>query len=436
MPKTRDFGAWRLFLPGGKPFLLYPSRPKLSLMILSRLLTVLGRGALSIFLLHSFIAPQVVVAQPNGAELFANNCASCHKIHEDLVGPALKGVEQRRDQAWLLKWIRNSQAVIASGDPYAVKLYEKWNKSAMTAFDWSDEEIKAVLAYIKEEGAKAPVAAAGTGDGAGTGGSGSGNAGEFTSLTMWVVLFAAGIIVLLLSLLQRQYRLLYEERLATGRIPQGELRQFAWALRPKPLHLVGGGLTLILVSGIGWGVDMASNIGIQQGYQPTQPVAFSHELHAGAHEIACTYCHTGAERGKSATIPSVNVCMNCHNQIKKESPEIKKILTAYETNTPIEWVRIHNLPDFGYFNHYQHYKVAGIQCQKCHGPIEKMTEVYQHSQLTMGWCINCHRETKVNLDNGYYQQVHGNSEAFKQAVADKGLTIANLGGLDCAKCHY
>ncbi|MFM7380603.1 MAG: cytochrome c3 family protein, partial [Bacteroidota bacterium] len=331
---------------------------------------------------------------------------------------------------------RNSQAVIASGDPYAVKLYEKWNKSAMTAFDWSDEEIKAVLAYIKEEGAKAPVAAAGTGDGAGTGGNGSGNAGEFTSLTMWVVLFAAGIIVLLLSLLQRQYRLLYEERLATGRIPQGELRQFAWALRPKPLHLVGGGLTLILVSGIGWGVDMASNIGIQQGYQPTQPIAFSHELHAGAHEIACTYCHTGAERGKSATIPSVNVCMNCHNQIKKESPEIKKILTAYETNTPIEWVRIHNLPDFGYFNHYQHYKVAGIQCQKCHGPIEKMAEVYQHSQLTMGWCINCHRETKVNLDNGYYQQVHGNSEAFKQAVADKGLTIANLGGLDCAKCHY
>ncbi|MFM8978554.1 MAG: c-type cytochrome, partial [Bacteroidota bacterium] len=242
-------------------------------MILSRLLTVLGRGALSIFLLHSFIAPQVVVAQPNGAELFANNCASCHKIHEDLVGPALKGVEQRRDQAWLLKWIRNSQAVIASGDPYAVKLYEKWNKSAMTAFDWSDEEIKAVLAYIKEEGGKAPVAAAGTADGAGTGGNGSGNAGEFTSLTMWVVLFAAGIIVLLLSLLQRQYRLLYEERLATGRIPQGELRQFAWALRPKPLHLVGGGLTLILVSGIGWGVDMASNIGIQQGYQPTQPIA-------------------------------------------------------------------------------------------------------------------------------------------------------------------
>ena len=405
-------------------------------MTMSRLRLFLGRGALCSVFLGLFLVPQLVEAQPNGAELFANNCASCHKVHQDLVGPALKGVEERRDQAWLLKWIRNSQAVIASGDPYAVKLYEKWNKSAMTAFDWSDQEILAVLAYIKEEGAKAPVAAATAGGASDGTGAGDQNNGGFTTLTLWVVLFASGLILLLLGLLQRQYRLLYEERVASGRLPKEELRQYGLQIRLKPLHVVGGGLTLVLVSGIGWGVDVASNVGIQQGYQPTQPIAFSHELHAGTHEIACTYCHTGAERGKSATIPAVNVCMNCHNQIKKESPEIKKILTAYETNTPIEWVRIHNLPDFGYFNHYQHYKVAGIQCQTCHGPIEKMAEVYQHSQLTMGWCINCHRETKVNLDNGYYQQVHGNSEAFKQAVADKGLTIANLGGLDCAKCHY
>lgn len=405
-------------------------------MTMSRLRLFLGRGALGAVLLGFFLAPQLAEAQPNGAELFANNCASCHKIHEDLVGPALKGVHERRDQAWLLKWIRNSQAVIASGDPYAVKLYEKWNKSAMTAFDWTDEEILAVLAYVKEEGAKAPVAAAASDGAVGDGANGGQGAEGFTTVTLWVVLMASGVILLLLGLLQRQYRLLYDERVATGRLPQGELRQFGVQLRLKPLHVVGGGLTLVLISGIGWGVDVASHVGIQQGYQPTQPIAFSHELHAGTHEIACTYCHTGAERGKSATIPAVNVCMNCHNQIKKESPEIKKILTAYETNTPIEWVRIHNLPDFGYFNHYQHYKVAGIQCQTCHGPIEKMPEVYQHSQLTMGWCINCHRETKVNLDNGYYQQVHGNSEAFKQAVADKGLTIANLGGLDCAKCHY
>jgi mono/diheme cytochrome c family protein len=406
-------------------------------MTFSRFLAVLGRSAGLLAILFWLTLPLSSQAQPNGAELFANNCASCHKIHEDLVGPALKGIEQRRDEAWLLKWIRNPQAVIASGDPYAVKLYEKWNKAQMTAYaSWSDAEIKSVLAYIKEEGAKAPVAAAAPAGGTGADGSEAGAAGGFTTLTLWIVLGASGIIILLLSLLQRQYRMLYEERVASGRISETELKQFNLALRLKPLHLVGGGLTLILVSGVGWGVDMAQHIGIQQGYQPTQPVAFSHELHAGAHEIACTYCHTGAERGKSATIPAVNVCMNCHNQIKKESPEIKKIWTAYETNTPIQWVRIHNLPDFGYFNHYQHYKVAGIQCQTCHGPIETMPEVYQHSQLTMGWCINCHRETKVNLDNGYYQQVHGNSKAFVQAVSDKGLTIANLGGLDCAKCHY
>ena len=157
--------------------------------------------------------------------------------------------------------------------------------------------------------------------------------------------------------------------------------------------------------------------GVQQGYQPTQPIAFSHEIHAGQYEIECQYCHTGVMISKSANIPSANICMNCHTAIKTESKEIAKIYKAidYDPETgeygdnvkPIEWVRVHNLPDLAYFNHSQHVNVGEIECQTCHGPIEEMAVVKQWSTLTMGWCINCHRETKVNAKgNAYYDQLN------------------------------
>jgi hypothetical protein len=262
------------------------------------------------------------------------------------------------------------------------------------------------------------------------------DAGFGLSQLIWILIFIAAAVAWLLVRSSRMLDEEYQERVDSGKADPEKLKDVGIKFKPRAVHVVGALLTLFLIGGIGWGIDVASHVGIQQGYQPAQPVAFSHELHAGAHQIACSYCHTGVERGKSATIPSVNICMNCHNQIKKDAPEIKKIHAAWEQNRPIEWIRIHNLPDFAYFNHYQHYKIAGIECQTCHGPIEKMPEVYQHSQLTMGWCINCHRETKVDLDNGYYQAVHGDKPAFQAALKEKGLTIANLGGLECSKCHY
>ncbi len=378
-------------------------------------------------------------AQVDGAELYNNNCVACHKIDQDLVGPALKGITERRDEAWLLKWIRNSQAVIASGDQYAVDLFAKWNKIAMPAYDWSDEEIKAVLAYVKEQGDATAVAAGGTAAGDPLAAAEALVADDNVfpmSTLLYIIIFLAAAVIFLLVRMQKQFQNSYENKVEKGQLDPEKLIEVKPRIKIKPAYLVVGGLGLFLLGGIGWGIDVAQHIGIQQGYQPSQPIAFSHELHAGKHEIQCSYCHTGVERGKSATLPSVNVCMNCHNQILTDKPEIKKIAAAWENNQPIEWVRIHNLQDFAYFNHYQHYKIAGIECQTCHGPIQEMPEVYQHSQLTMGWCINCHRETNVNLDNGYYQQVHGDSEKFKNALTEKGLTIANLGGLECSKCHY
>ena len=151
------------------------------------------------------------------------------------------------------------------------------------------------------------------------------------------------------------------------------------------------------------------SIGISQGYQPDQPIAYSHKLHAGEMQISCIYCHSGAERGKTAGIPSANVCMNCHKFVRKGpttgTAEIAKIYKALDydpdkgtygpNQKPIQWVRVHNLPDFAYFNHSQHFVVGKIACQTCHGQVQdSMTVAMQYSPLTMQWCINCHRDDK------------------------------------------
>ena len=198
-------------------------------------------------------------------------------------------------------------------------------------------------------------------------------------------------------------------------------------------------------------------IGIDQGYQPVQPIHFSHKIHAGDNKIDCKYCHSSARVSKTSGIPSLNVCMNCHKSIfeyngettaeySKEfyDGEINKLYEAVGWNDadqqytgetkPVKWVRVHNLPDFAYYNHAQHISVAGIECQTCHGPVEEMEILYQHAPLTMGWCINCHRETNVKVkDNGYYEKIH--EELSKKYGVDQ-LTVAQMGGLECGKCHY
>ncbi len=385
-----------------------------------------------------------------GKSIFEINCTSCHAIHVKNVGPALANVHTRRDETWLIKWIKNPQAVIASGDAYAVKLYKEYNQAQMTAFgQLTDTEIKSVLAYIKDESAKAPVSTASLVDSTNVKmvANDTGRPVSYNGLLL-VLAGLACVVLGLLAYIQSVLQKNVEYKAAKGDITLSKLEDvFAntFNLQISPLQRVGlflTGFALMAGSGFWYGLE---KVGVQQGYAPMQPIAYSHELHAGQYKIACSYCHTGVERGKSATIPSANVCMNCHNVIKPESPEIQKIYAAVDYNVetktygkntkPIQWVRIHNLPDLAYFNHYQHYKIAGIQCQKCHGQIQEMKVVAQHSRLTMGWCIECHTQTKVNLDNGYYKEVHAkyaNSKEFKA----KGMTISQLGGMECSKCHY
>jgi hypothetical protein len=220
--------------------------------------------------------------------------------------------------------------------------------------------------------------------------------------------------------------------------------------------------TLVLFTIGGYYTVMgAIGLGRSQDYQPEQPIFYSHKVHAGTNQISCLYCHGGAQESKHANIPSVNVCMNCHmaiNEYKGEAlytaegeevngtNEIKKLYkyAGYEEGKPwdatkakpVEWVKIHSLPDHVYFNHSQHVAVGKVQCQTCHGEITKMNEVYQFADLSMGWCINCHRETKVQFaDNGFYSIYEKYHEDMKNGTMDS-VTVANIGGTECQKCHY
>ena len=206
--------------------------------------------------------------------------------------------------------------------------------------------------------------------------------------------------------------------------------------------IITGNLILVIIVTI-LGVKQARSVGLHQGYKPEQPIKYSHALHAGKYQIDCQYCHTGAGKGKYAWIPSTNVCMNCHKVIKKGpkygEKEIAKIYKAvgwdpdkkqYTGETePVEWVRIHNLPDHAYFNHAQHVVAGQVACQTCHGPIQEMEVVYQYSPLSMGWCINCHRETEVNSQ--LYDKYYTDEEARK-----KVKYVEDIGGLNCSRCHY
>jgi mono/diheme cytochrome c family protein len=388
-----------------------------------------------------------------GKKLFQQNCTSCHAVGRKVIGPALSGVTQRRPMEWILRFVKNSQAVIQSGDEYAVELYEKYNKTIMPSQNLTDDEIKSVMAYIDDETLKASQVTAATAD---AGGAAPAETG--TSLLTYLGLFGLSVILFVVIIaLNRVIKVVERVILqkdgasatALDKLDADEAAEKA-ARKAKVMSFVVNkktvlaGILIFIIVGATAGWKTLITVGIQQGYAPVQPINFSHEIHAGINQINCVYCHSGAEKGRHATLPPAKLCMNCHNYVKPESPEIQKIYAAldYSPETleygdnpkPIEWIRVHNLPDFAYFNHSQHVMIGKVECQKCHGPVEEMAVLAQHSNLTMGWCINCHRETKVNFEgNDYYDKIIAAHDDIKSGGA---ITVANLGGIECAKCHY
>jgi mono/diheme cytochrome c family protein len=391
-----------------------------------------------------------------GKSLFNANCAACHKLNKNLIGPALAGVSEKYEKEWLYTWIKNSSAMIKSGDERAVAIWEEYNKAAMNAFpQLSNEDIDNILAYTdyKPEPVVAATALS----------SGTVQLEPKSSLSQDLVLVA--LIIILLVLITMLYLVNKTLRdIATRNGIVVEKKQIKpstpiWKLFIRNQFLVFCSVVFFLLSSAYFAYGWLMQVGIDQGYMPIQPIHYSHKIHSGANQIDCQYCHSSARVSKHSGIPSLNVCMNCHENIAEYNgeedlekgytkefytSEIKKLYKAVGWDEekriytgdvePVKWVRIHNLPDFVYFNHSQHVNVAGIECQTCHGPVEEMEIAYQHSSLTMGWCINCHRESNIKVkDNDYYTKIH--EELSKKYGVEK-LTIAQMGGLECGKCHY
>lgn len=411
-----------------------------------------------LLIVFSFLFSGNILAQ-DGAALFKARCVSCHKPDADFTGPALKGARAKQPSAdWVYKWMKDPAAMIDS-DPYAKQLFAKYGPTKMTAFgDLKKEEVDAILDWADKY--EAPKAEAGTG-----GGKSSDN-----SLLYGILSLVLAVIVFTLIQVNSSLKKLSDEKEGVRR---GEPVPF---YRNKS-YLMVGVLLLALLAGYFF-VNAAIGLGRQEGYQPEQPIFYSHKVHAGTNQISCLYCHGGAQDSKHANIPSVNICMNCHKGIKeygKDSEpltredgtavdgtlEIQKLYkyagwdpVAKKYNddkngdgvpdgaSEIPWTRVHSLPDHVYFNHSQHVKVGKQQCQTCHGNIQEMPEVYQFSALSMGWCINCHRTSKVDFYNkadssgnkfySIYEKFH---DDLKKGKIDS-VTVEKIGGTECQKCHY
>jgi len=407
------------------------------------------------FLIVTVTQAQDVVA---GRTLFKAKCASCHALDHDATGPALTPKVNELDETFLLAWIKNNVALRASGNAQAIEA-AKFSPSEMTAFPTlKDEEIKNIIAYAKAgEPKKVAEAGAAVQD-------------EGTSSLSIVGIIAIIILsIIVLVVLGRAVKMLERLILQKQGIDIVEEENVSLATGVRKLFknkkfVAFFVLCLIIVLGsFGW-MGMWET-GVHTGYQPVQPIKFSHELHAGINQIDCQYCHSGAFKSKNSTIPSLNVCMNCHKNVQARtedgqiSPEIQKIYNAlgYDADKqtydktkekPIEWVRVHNLPDFAYFNHSQHVVVGeaairkekGINpkdpvCFACHGPVNTMEEIYQYSPLTMKWCINCHKDADISgkKNDAFYANIIAAHEKIKKG---EKITPAMLGGLECGKCHY
>ncbi len=397
-----------------------------------------------------------------GEKLFKGHCASCHKPDKDLTGPALKGARARWEgQGDIYAWIKNSQAYLKTGNAYANKLFADWNKSVMTPAAINDEEIDAILYFADNYAPPAAVVANGP-----VPPEPPKNGG---SAWPWLIVLGLLFLVVTISLSGVKKSLDNAVREAEGRAPAPD-RTFGqrigeWAWHNKIAASLIGLFVFVWLLIQGW--NALWTIGVYGGdevanYRPEQPIHFNHTLHAGQENLAinCQYCHSSAEKSKHAGIPSANVCMNCHNAVDQGrtpggTAEIHKIYKAVGWDPeerrytgeeePIRWVKVHNLPDHAYFSHEQHVAVGKLECQECHGPVDTEMEVAeQWAPLTMGWCIDCHGQREVDMaGNGYYdeamarlQQTDLGHKELKKYLEDGKITVKELGGWECAKCHY
>ena len=395
----------------------------------------------------------------DGKAIFTAKCASCHIMGKDFTGPNLHGVLDRwgGDTKGIHTWILNWKDAVNAGIEEAQKVKD-FSPTEMQIFKGqiSDAELDAVVKYITEWQPPLPPK---TEDG---GGNGSGGGG---ALIFGIISLIMALIALILMQVNSNLKKLSDDS-------EGILRPDPVPFYKNKVYIALFSIVLFIVGGY-YTANALIDFGRQKHYEPTQPIFYSHKVHAGINQINCLYCHGAAMESRHAAIPSVNVCMNCHKTINtyEKGPkltredgtevngtrEIEKLYSyagfdpknaaAWDPSKakPISWTKIHNLPDHVYFNHSQHIKAGKVQCQSCHGEITNMDEVYQFSELSMGWCINCHRDTKVDFyktdssgkatGNKFYSIYEKFHNDIKSGKMDS-VTVKDIGGLECQKCHY
>jgi cytochrome c551/c552 len=421
--------------------------------------------------------------QAQGDALFKAKCASCHQPHKNGTGPKLFQVRQKwtdggAKEGSIYQWVNNWQTA-AAGDPYAQSV-STWSPTAMTAFpDLKKEDVDAIMDWVDSQ----PDPAAAGADATATGGAdaaATATTEESSNSWIWIILGIIFItIILAVGGVRRQLKFAAAENDGEEVNDQltytEELKAWAWKYR-----LQVGLATLVVVIGVIVSLFLGLySIGVVESYQPSQPIAFPHSVHAGTNGIDCKYCHSSVTKSKSAGIPSVNVCMNCHKQVTGRTPaqqeQIAKLYVAAGWSTegagkytgvskPIIWNKVHVLPDHVYFNHSQHVVVGAIDCKQCHGdmtkqvetpkvvPVEELNKIEGNIQLTkptmtMGWCIQCHGEKEISTgsidskNDGYYNEIHkrllnNDKTLYGKYLEDGKVTVKELGGWECAKCHY
>jgi mono/diheme cytochrome c family protein len=390
-----------------------------------------------------------------GKAIFMGKCASCHNpnMKSPATGPALGGLEERHkwaDHNELLKWI-NNPAVYMATDPYTQGLKAQYGSMMSSIADITLKDVDDIVAYINDASVvKAPPP-----------GEEKPETSNSNAIIFGVISLILGIIALILMQVNSNLKKMSDDA-------EGIRRPEPVPFYKNKVYIAMLALLFFVVGGY-YVSKGAIGLGRQKDYQPEQPIYYSHKVHAGINQISCLYCHGSAWDSKHAAIPAVNICMNCHKAIGEYvkgpklydedgteingTAEIAKLYKAAGFDPakpndwdpakakPIEWVKIHNLPDHVYFNHSQHVRAGKVQCQSCHGEITAMDEVKQVSELSMGWCVNCHRQTKVDFN---YDSTKGNKfysiyEKFHNDIKNHkmdSVTVKDIGGLECQKCHY
>jgi cytochrome c551/c552 len=419
-------------------------------------------------------------SQAQGEALFKAKCASCHQPHKNGTGPKLFKVRQKWEEGGakegsIYQWVNNFQNAVAS-DPYA-KMVSTWSPTAMSVFpELSKEDINAIMDWVDEQ----PEPGAGGANAGGIAMNSGDEEEESSSMLIWIVFGVVfAVIIGSVSGVSRQMKnaaLLDEGKdLTEGRTYADEFKSWAWRNKGR----VGIFSLIIVLTLLVTGIQGLGNIGVVEGYQPSQPIEFPHSVHSGLNGIDCKYCHNSVTKSKSAGLPTVNVCMNCHKQVNGNTPEQQgKIAKIYEAagwdpegagkytgvTKEIVWNKVHVLPDHVYFNHQQHVVIGGVDCKQCHGDMTKQVEtaevqtieklnkvegniVLSKPTLTMGWCIECHGEKEITSGpingkgDGYYNEIHNrllnnDKKLYEQYLKDGKVTVKELGGWECAKCHY